>query len=134
MMTAAELRDRIPFVKDLGIELLAWESGRSRLGLEVKPRHMNGWSAVHGGVIMTLLDVAMATAARSLQPDGDGVVTIEMKSSFMQAGLPDGLLNATGTCVHQSLTLAFCESEVRDEGGRLLARAMGTFKFLRPRS
>jgi hypothetical protein len=28
--------------------------------------------------------------------------------------------------------MAFCESEVRDEANRLLARGMGTFKYLRP--
>ena len=81
---------------------------------------------------MTVLDVAMAIAARSLEPEGEGVVTVEMKCSFMQAGPPTGRLLATGTCVHRSTTMAFCESEVRDEANRLLARAMGTFKYLRP--
>ncbi len=81
---------------------------------------------------MTVLDVAMALAARSLEPEVEGVVTVEMKCSFMQAGPPTGRLLAAGTCVHRSTTMAFCESEVRDEGNRLLARAMGTFKYLRP--
>jgi uncharacterized protein (TIGR00369 family) len=130
-ISAAELRDRIPFVKEMGMELLLGEDGRSRLELEVLPQHLNGWGAVHGGVTMTALDVAMAVAARSLEPDGKGVVTIEMKTSFMQAGPPKGRLAATGTCVHRTSSMAFCEAEVRDEGGRIVARASGTFKFLR---
>jgi uncharacterized protein (TIGR00369 family) len=130
-ISAAELRDRIPFVKEMGMELLLGEDGRSRLELEVLPQHLNGWGAVHGGVTMTALDVAMAVAARSLEPDGKGVVTIEMKTSFMQAGPPQGRLAATGTCVHRTSSMAFCEAEVRDEGGRIVARASGTFKFLR---
>ena len=85
-ISGAELRDRIPFVKELGIELLLGDNGRSRLELEVLPQYLNGWGAVHGGVTMTALDVAMAVAARSLEPDGYGVVTIEMKTSFLQAG------------------------------------------------
>ncbi len=36
----------------------------------------------HGGAVMTLLDVAMAVAARSARKES-GVVTIEMKTSFM---------------------------------------------------
>ena len=63
-ISGAELRDRIPFAKELGIELLLGEDGRSKLQLEVLPEHLNGWGAVHGGVTMTALDVAMAVAAR----------------------------------------------------------------------
>jgi uncharacterized protein (TIGR00369 family) len=132
-ISAAELRDRIPFVKEMGIELLLGDNGRAKLQLEVLPQHLNGWGAVHGGVTMTALDVAMAVAARSLEPDGKGVVTIEMKTSFMQAGPPQGRLSATGTCVHRSGTMAFCEAEIRDEEDRLVARATGTFKFLQYR-
>jgi uncharacterized protein (TIGR00369 family) len=130
-ISPAELRERIPFIKDLGIEPTLCERGRSALELEISPQHMNGWGAVHGGVTMTLLDVAMAMAARSLEPEGEGVVTVEMKTSFMQAGPSEGRVMATGTCVHQSTTMAFCEAEARDDKGRLLARAMGTFKYLR---
>jgi uncharacterized protein (TIGR00369 family) len=131
VISADELRDRIPFVRDLGIELTTVEPGRSRLELDVLPRHMNGWGVVHGGVMMTLLDVAMAVAARALEPAANGSVTVEMKTTFMQAGPPDGRLAATGVCVHRSTTLAFCEAEIRDVNDRLLARATGTFKFRR---
>ena len=130
-ISGAELRDRIPFVKEMGIELLLGDNGRSRLELEVLPQYLNGWGAVHGGVTMTALDVAMAVAARSLEPDGYGVVTIEMKTSFLQAGPTQGRLVASGTCVHRSSSMAFCEAEIRDEADRVVARASGTFKFLR---
>jgi uncharacterized protein (TIGR00369 family) len=132
-ISGAELRDRIPFVKEMGIELLLGDNGRSRLALAVRPEYLNGWGAVHGGVTMTALDVAMAVAARSLEPDGKGVVTIEMKTSFMQAGPTQGRMIASGTCVHRSSAMAFCEAEIRDEADRLVARASGTFKFLRNR-
>jgi uncharacterized protein (TIGR00369 family) len=131
MTKHADLRDRIPFVKDLGIELLLAEDGQSRLELDVQPRHLNGWGAVHGGVTMTVLDVAMAIATRTLQPRGEGVATIEMKTSFMQAGPTQGRLVAAGTCVHRSGTMVFCEAEVLGDDDRLVARASGTFKLLR---
>ena len=133
MITPADWQDRIPFVRDLGVELVLAQDGRSRLELEVRPRHLNGWGAVHGGVIMTVLDVAMAVAARTLQPRGEGVVTIEMKTSFMQAGPTQGRLVAAGSCAHRSGTMAFCEAEVRGEADQLVARASGTFKLLRQR-
>lgn len=133
MITQADLRDRVPFAKELGLELVLAQDGRSRLELEVQSRHLNGWGAVHGGVIMTVLDVAMAIAARTLQPRGEGVVTIEMKTSFMQAGPTRGRLVAAGSCVHRSGTMAFCEAEARSDADQLVSRASGTFKLLRQR-
>lgn len=129
--SGAELRERIPFVKDLGIELVSGVGGRSRVELDVLPRHLNSRGGVHGGVTMAVLDVAMAVAARSLEPEGGGVLTIEMKTSFMQAGPPQGRVVATGACVHRSTGMAFCEAEMRDDQDRIVARASGTFKFLR---
>jgi uncharacterized protein (TIGR00369 family) len=76
----------IPFVEDLGIHLVSAESGRSVIRLEAELRHLNSWGVVHGGVVMTLLDVAMASAGRSLRTDlgTGGNVTIEMKTSFLR--------------------------------------------------
>jgi len=77
---------------------------------------------------MTLLDVSMATAARSQVPEM-GVVTIEMKTSFMQPAI--GPLRAKGELVHRTATLAFTQATVFDEAGRACAQATGTFKFVK---
>jgi uncharacterized protein (TIGR00369 family) len=123
----------IPFVEQLGFELHSLGHGESELQLHVRPDHLNSWSVAHGGVLMTLLDVAMATAARSIHKDqegmGPGVVTIEMKTSFMQPA--QGLLRALGKLLHRSATMAFCEASVFDADGALCAHATGTFKYLR---
>jgi len=73
----------IPFVELLGFVLVRMEQGRSELHYEAQAVHLNTFGVTHGGASMTLMDVAMAVATRSLQPDM-GCVTIEMKSSFMQ--------------------------------------------------
>ena len=55
--------DRVPFLRLLGLQQLPSEAGRSRLWLpELKDEFCNMLRAVHGGVLMTLLDVAMARA------------------------------------------------------------------------
>jgi uncharacterized protein (TIGR00369 family) len=76
---------------------------------------------------MTLMDVSMAFAARSVQPE-IGVVTIEMKTSFMRPAV--GPLTAKGELVHRTATLAFTQATVRDAQGRACAQATGTFKYL----
>jgi acyl-coenzyme A thioesterase PaaI-like protein len=80
---------------------------------------------------MTLLDVAIAVASRSLDPTAAGVVTVEMNTHFMQAAPATGRLLATGLCAHQSGTMAFCEAQVHGGGDRLLARAIGIVKYVR---
>jgi acyl-coenzyme A thioesterase PaaI-like protein len=80
---------------------------------------------------MTLLDVVMSMAGRSLDPQAKGGVTVEMKTSFLQpAGRPGARIVARGRAFHRSTSLCFCDGEVW-EGERLVARAMGTFKYLR---
>ena len=126
----------IPFVEQLGFELLSFGGGEAELCLDLTEAHFNSWSVAHGGVVMTLLDVAMAHAARSLGKTeagagdlGPGVVTIEMKTSFMRPG--EGRLRAVGKLLHRTATLAFCEGSVFDDSGKLCAHATATFKFLK---
>ncbi len=123
----------IPFVELLGLELLACEAGQAEIALTLREELTNSWSVAHGGVTMTLLDVAMAHAARSpnqpKHPESHGVVTVEMKTSFMRAGL--GRLHARARVLQRTVSLAFCEGSVFDEQGALVAHATGTFKYLR---
>jgi acyl-CoA thioesterase len=128
------IRDTIPFIKDLGIEFVESGGGRATIALVLTPRHLNSWQAAHGGVIMTMLDVVMAVAGRSLDPNAAGGVTVEMKTSFLAPGRAGSRLLAHGHAFHRSTTMSFCESEVRDEKGRLLAKAMGTFKYISKRA
>jgi acyl-CoA thioesterase len=130
---ATAFRADIPFLNDLGVEFLAADAGRATIALQLQARHLNSWNVAHGGVIMTLLDVAMAVASWSLDPGADGGVTVEMKTSFVQPGFAGSRLTASGHAFHRSSTLAFCEGELRDETDRLIARSMGTFKHVRQR-
>lgn len=118
----------IPFVEHLGFELEVFEGGLSEITYTPRPEHLNSFDVTHGGALMTLLDVTMAVAARSVQKDM-GAVTIEMKTSFMQPAR--GALTAKGRLIHRSATLAFTEGTVFDESGRACAHATGTFKFVK---
>ncbi len=128
-----KLAVRIPFAELLGLELVRFEADEAELALPLREELCNSWSVAHGGVTMTLLDVAMAHAARSPGADGavdsSGVVTIEMKTTFMRPG--EGRLVAKGRRLHRTPSLAFCEAVVTGGDGKLVAQATGTFKYLR---
>lgn len=120
----------IPFVDELGFALLKAEGGESELHYTPLPKHLNSFGVTHGGASMTLLDVTMAVAARSVDMT-QGAVTIEMKTSFMQAA--KGPLVGKGVLLHRTGSLAFTEGRIYDAEGRLCAQATGTFKYMKPR-
>jgi acyl-CoA thioesterase len=119
----------IPFVQDLGVQVVSAANGRAVLALDLVPRHLNSWSVAHGGVLMTLLDVAMAAAGRSLFPGAGGGVTVEMKTSFLQPANAGTRIIASAHAYHRTNSMAFCDGEVLDTDERLIARAMGIFKY-----
>ena len=123
----------IPFVTHLGFTLELFEGGESVLGYTPRPEHLNSFAVTHGGACMTLLDVAMAVAARSVQKDM-GVVTIEMKTSFMRPAPGDGTpLTGKGRLMYRTATLAFVEATIYDAKGLACAHSTGTFKYVRPK-
>ncbi len=121
----------IPFVEHLGFTLEKFEGGESQLHFAPRSEHMNSFDVTHGGAVMTFLDVIMATAARSVDPQM-GVVTIEMKTSFMRpAKVPAGqALVGKGHLLHRTRSMAFTEGRIYDAEGQLCATATGTFKYV----
>lgn len=121
----------IPFLHDMGVEFLGMGNGEAQVALELQERHMNSWQVTHGGVVMTLLDVVMSMAGRSLDPNARGGVTVEMKTSFfLPAGKPGTRIIAKGMATHRSTSMCFCDGELWN-GDKLVAKASGTFKYLK---
>ena len=119
----------IPFVEHLGFELQSFGGGASEICVTLKPELLNSWHVAHGGLSMTLLDVAMAHCIREPSDfNAPGMVTIEMKTTFMRPGL--GRLTVKGRLLHKSSTMGFTEGTITDETGKIVAHATGTFKFL----
>jgi acyl-coenzyme A thioesterase PaaI-like protein len=79
---------------------------------------------------MTLLDVALSSAARSLDPDCIGATTVEMKTNFLAAATGPTL--AEGFAQRAGRSLIFAEGEVSAPAGTVLAKASGTFKLIYP--
>lgn len=123
--------DHVPFLRLLGLRQQPAAEGCSRLLLpELRDDFCNMLMAAHGGVLMTLLDVAMARAATSrTDAPSSTVVTVQMSSHFASPGR--GPLTAEGRVLHAGGSLATCEARVFDAGGRLVASSTGTFKYWR---
>ena len=122
----------VPFVEHLGIRVTEKADGMVRLRLDPKPEFENSWGSAHGGVLMTMLDVALASAGRALDDKCNGALTVEMKVNFITAA--KGPVLAEGRAQRAGRSLIFSEGELYSEDGTLLAKATGTFKLLYPKA
>ena len=128
-----DYQKKIPFVAHLKILTQTLGQGTAELSLPIEPHLTNSLGTVHGGVIMSLLDVALCTAARTLHPQSTGVVTIDMSTSFIGGG-GGGKLLAEARVLRDTKTMTFVEAEAKNEDGTLVAKAMGTVRVRHARS
>ncbi|WP_235504996.1 PaaI family thioesterase [Variovorax sp. Root318D1] len=119
---------QVPFMRLLDARREFSEGGRARLVLDERAELGNVIGAVHGGVLVTLLDVVMASAAVSLFDFERTAVTLNLNTSFHEPGR--GRLTADGEVVQHDASVAWCRASVSDDAGRVVARAQGSFRYL----
>ena len=124
---AREYQKKIPFVSHLKILTESLGEGTARLSLPIEPHLKNSLGTVHGGVIMSLLDVALCTAARTLHPESVGVITIDLSTSFIGGG-KGARLFADSRVLRDGKTLIFVEAEAKNDDGGLVAKAIATVR------
>jgi len=122
-----EYQKKIPFLSHLKILTEELGQGSAKLSLPVEKHLTNSMGTVHGGVIMSLLDIALCTAARTLHPGSIGAITIDMSTSFIDGGTGAKLL-AEARVLKDGRSMSFVEAEARNEDGSLVAKAIATVR------
>lgn len=118
-----------PFAELLGFEVAERGEGRSRMELEVEPRHMNPHGLVHGAVLYALADTGMGAALSSVLEPGETCTTIEIKINYLRPW-KEGTLRCDTRVVSRGRTTAMLQSDLYDGAERHLAMATGTFAVL----
>jgi uncharacterized protein (TIGR00369 family) len=124
---AREYQKKIPFLQHLKIQTDELGRGSARLSLPIERHLTNSLGTAHGGVIMSLLDVALCTAARTLHPDSIGVITIDLSVSFI-GGASGARLLADARVLKDGRSMSFVEGEAKNEDGSLVAKAIATVR------
>jgi uncharacterized protein (TIGR00369 family) len=119
-----------PVANLIGFELRSVEPGRSRIDFEAGPQHWNPMGGLHGGVLCDIADAAMGIAYASTLAEGESFTTVELKMNFVRP-FKEGHLVAEGWVLNGGRTLGLTEAEVRDDAGRLIAKASSTCMTLR---
>ena len=93
----------------IGDMLVRREGERSiRLRLHPEVRHTNISSRVHGGVLMTMIDVAMFTAAQTVTgKELYGSVTLDIGCNFMDSGVSGTPVDVVAECLRETGRLVF---------------------------
>ena len=114
------------FNDDVGIKFVGLVDDRYVLELELEKRHRNMMGTVHGGVLCTMLDAAMARAYFATLPQEKvGGATLEMKINFLRPA-ETGKLTAYATLINSTRRTAFVEGVINNQDGKLIAKASGT--------
>jgi len=121
-----------PFVQHLGIELDALAPGRCDARMTLAPEHLQQDAVAHAGVVTTLLDHAAGTAAATLMPTGQRVVSIEFKVHLLRAAVgPE--LRVSATVLKPGRSFCVVEALVTDQG-KAVTKLVGTMAYVDPRS
>ncbi|MBI4081336.1 MAG: PaaI family thioesterase [Candidatus Lambdaproteobacteria bacterium] len=118
--------ERRPLIETLAIRFQDMEPGHVKLVWPVLAGYTNAGGAVHGGIVMTLADEAMAKVLSSALPLGTGQTSIEMKLNFLDAA-KGAILHGEGRLLRRGSRVAVAEAEITDEQGALVAKALGTY-------
>ena len=125
----AEFLPQSPFVAKLGIVADQLGDDEVRLRLPWDPSNITVGDMVHGGAIATLADVTVMAAAwcgAEAPPELRGV-TVSMTLDFMAPARATDVIGV-GRVLRRGRLLTNCEAEIVDPEGRLLAKALATYK------
>jgi uncharacterized protein (TIGR00369 family) len=115
-----------PFGERVGPLYLNAEGSVPVLGLRVERHHANRGGRVHGGVLMTLADIALSRAVRAELPSGATMWTADLQIAFLEGAGEGEWVEALPNVdrLGRSLVHASC---VLRAGERELAKALATF-------
>jgi uncharacterized protein (TIGR00369 family) len=104
-------------------------NGRDRFAFRAEPRHCNSHGTLHGGLLMTFIDLVLGTVAKE-NPAEESAVTVSMNSNFVAPGREGDLVEARAEAVRRTKSLSFVRGEVFVED-RVLLTATSVVKRIR---
>jgi uncharacterized protein (TIGR00369 family) len=127
-----ELAERMAataFYPWIGFTIVSARKGEVEIAMDAEPHHLNVQGLVHGGVIATMLDSAAGMSVRTALGEGRRHVTAQLSVNYLTPASP-GRLVARGSAVRVGVSIAYAESEVVDERGRVVAKATAVISVM----
>lgn len=119
---------RGPYWAHLGMHPEPDTDGVMVARMAVTEAHLQVMGRVHGGVLASLLDSAMALAVHADLPEGSAAATLDMHVSFVQP-VREGILTGRARILSASRTVALVAADVRDAAGTLVATGQASYRL-----
>jgi uncharacterized protein (TIGR00369 family) len=119
-----------PVGRLIGFVMKSVEPGIAVFEMEVDDRHHNPMGTLHGGIYCDLADAAMGFAYAATLAEGETFTTVELKINFLRA-VREGTLTAEAKVVKAGSSVGYVECEVKDQTGKMVAKAASTCMKLR---
>jgi uncharacterized protein (TIGR00369 family) len=119
-----------PVSRLVGFVMKSIEPGHAVFEMEADERHHNPMGTLHGGIYCDIADAAMGYAYAATLAEGETFTTIELKINFLRA-VRKATLTAEARVMKAGSTLGYVECEVKDQAGKLVAKAASTCMKLR---
>lgn len=118
------------FEDHVGYNIVDRDGEGYRIVLDMEDHHLNQYDIAHGGVVLTLMDVAGGCAVYNLGLPVTRIATISMNTQFVQ-GARKGRLVAVGQVDGAGKTVAHTSMRLFQghEDGPLLATAQGSYRL-----
>ena len=104
------------------------EGETRRFALLVEQKHMNSSGSLHGGVLMTLADIAMSQTSRAAS-GAESCSTVSLTCDFIGPGKLGDVIEARVRVTRQTRTMIFLSADIIC-GERVLAVATGLWKIV----
>ncbi len=122
----AQVAAAAPFAGYLGIEIVSASPTEVRGRLAWSEDKCTTGGVLHGGALMGLADsLGGFCAFLNLPPDAHGTATIESKTNFL-GPIRGGYVSAVARPLHTGKRTIVVDTELYDDGGKLVARVTQT--------
>ncbi|AAK42318.1 PaaI family thioesterase [Saccharolobus solfataricus] len=115
--------------KFLDVKVINLEKGRAVVEIPYKEEFTRRGGVLHGGIIMSAIDITGGLAALTVN-DAMDQVTQELKINFLEP-MYKGPFTIEGKVLRKGSTVIVVEIEFKDADGKLGAKAIGSWYILR---
>lgn len=103
------------------------EDGGHHFVLRAEPHHCNSHGVVHGGLFMTMADLAMAATSKAERDDA--YVTVSFNCEFVAGGRQGELIETETELMRRTRSMAFVRGRI-SSGGETLFVFSGVMKLI----
>lgn len=121
------------FAGQVGLVIEEVRQDYARMRLPYRPELNQPAGVVHGGAIATLVDTVVVPAVASPYEQIPIMLTVDMQLRYLGAARERDLV-AEGWITKRGKSTVFCQAEVRDTEGELIAEGWHVYRVITPKA